>query len=193
MGCIRIGGWLLVILESGWGAFTQKAHLARAYDGWRGKGNNRNGDKKAMYFPFSLKTLGMWKRSFNYIERYWFCELGLVKFENVLSKKSRTHEAIIEQVLYCMFSIIHRIKTLFVRHWEKKVWGGSVGHVCLSFIILLATQHSLDEESMKMRRKKQKQNKNLADQKQKVKRLKVNHNYIFFISTTFNFGLCSIY
>ena len=62
VGCIRIGGWLLVILESGWGAFTQKAHLARAYDGWRGKGNNRNGDKKAMYFPFSLKTREMWKR-----------------------------------------------------------------------------------------------------------------------------------
>ena len=64
VGCIRIGGWLLVILESGWGAFTQKAHLARAYDGWRGKGNNRNGDKKAMYFPFSLETRGMWKRRF---------------------------------------------------------------------------------------------------------------------------------
>ena len=80
VGCIRIGGWLLVILESGWGAFTQKAHLARAYDGWRGKGNNRNGDKKAMYFLFSLKTLGMWKRSFNYIERYWFCEVGLFMF-----------------------------------------------------------------------------------------------------------------
>ena len=66
VGCIRIGGWLLVILESGWGAFTQKAHLARAYDGWRGKGNNRNGDKKAMYFPFSLKTRGMWKRRFGW-------------------------------------------------------------------------------------------------------------------------------
>ena len=56
----------------------------------------------------------------------------------------------------CMSCMFHRIETLFVRHWEKKVCGGSVGHVCLSFIILLATQHSLDEESMKMRRKKNK-------------------------------------
>ena len=64
--------------------------------------------------------------------------------------------------------MFHRIETLFVRHWEKKVCGGSVGHVCLSFIILLATQLLLDEESMKMRRKK-KQNKNLAGQKQKWK------------------------
>ena len=93
--------------------------------------------------------------------------------------------------ILCVPCMFHRIKTLFVRHWEKKVCGGSVGHVCLSFIILLATQLLLDEESMKMRRKKTKQESGWS--KTKVKRLKFNHNYIIFISPAFDFGLCSIY